>query len=85
MIRRIASAVGRSKLIMPMPVGLMRLAATLFDRFPWFPVTRDQLRMLVEGNTADPGIIESLIGRPPASFDLQHLAYLRRGRQASNG
>lgn len=77
MIGRIAGAVGRSKWILPMPVGLMRLAATLLDRFPWFPVTRDQLQMLVEGNTVDPAIIESLIGRPPAQFDLAHLGYLQ--------
>ena len=76
MIYRIASAVGRRKWIVPMPVGLIWLAAMLLDRFSWFPVTRDQLRMLVEGNTADPAIVESLIGRVPAHFDLAHLGYL---------
>jgi NADH dehydrogenase len=77
MIRRVAAAVGRRKLLVPMPVKLVMLAASLLDRIPTFPVTRDQLQMLIEGNTVDPSIIESLIGRAPAKFDVEHLAYLR--------
>jgi len=61
------------------PVRLMMLAASLLEWIPAFPVTRDQLQMLVEGNTVDPIIIESLIGRPPARFDGEQLAYLRSG------
>lgn len=76
MIERIGAAVGRKKLILPMPIGVMRLAATLFDRLSFFPVTRDQLTMLEEGNTADPAVIETLIGRPPRRFDAAALAYL---------
>ena len=76
MIRRIAATTGRKKWILPLPIGLMKLAATLFDWLPFFPVTRDQLTMLAEGNTADPAAIESLIGRPPTPFSLEHLGYL---------
>lgn len=76
MIERIGAAVGRKKLILPMPIGFMRLAATLFDRLSFFPVTRDQLTMLEEGNTADPAVIETLIGRSPRRFDAGALAYL---------
>jgi len=76
MIRRIAAATGRRKWIIPMPIGLMRLAATLFDSLPFFPVTRDQLTMLQEGNTAEPEIIESLTGIAPVAFTLEHLDYL---------
>ncbi len=76
MLRRIAQAVGRDKWILPIPVGLMKLAATLFDWMPFFPVTRDQLTMLSEGNTADPTELESLIGRPPGPFVPQNLTYL---------
>ena len=67
-LRRIAHAVGQDKWIMPMPLGLMHFAATLFDWLPFFPVTRDQLKMLSEGNTADPTDLESLIGKPPGAF-----------------
>ena len=76
MIRRIATATGRRKWIIPLPIIVMKLAATLFDWLPFFPVTRDQLSMLAEGNTADPDAIESLIGRPPTPFSLEHLDYL---------
>jgi uncharacterized protein YbjT (DUF2867 family) len=76
MIVRIAEAVGRSKWIVPMPMSLMRLNATLFDWLPFFPVTRDQLTMLEEGNTADPAVIEGLTGKPPRRFTPAELAYL---------
>jgi len=76
MIGRVAKAVGSDKWVLPVPVGLMKIGATLFDWLPFFPVTRDQLTMLAEGNTADPSIIESLIGRPPAAFTPDKLSYL---------
>jgi len=78
MVRRVAAAAGRRKWLLPVPVWLMMLAAFLFGWIPAFPVSRDQLTMLVEGNVADPAVIESLTGRPPAAFDESHLAYLRR-------
>ncbi|MFQ6004061.1 MAG: NAD(P)H-binding protein [Woeseia sp.] len=77
MLRRIAQAAGRDKWILPMPIRLMTLAATLMDRLPYFPVTRDQLTMLSEGNTADPTELESLIGRPARAFVPPNLAYIR--------
>jgi NADH dehydrogenase len=55
----------------------MNLAAALFDWLPLFPVTRDQLTMLAEGNTADPAVLAQLIGTEPKAFDEAHLAYLR--------
>jgi len=76
MIRRIAAAVGRKKWIAPMPIGLMKLAATLLDWLPIFPVTRDQLIMLEENNVADPGQLEQLAGRPLTAFDVDNLSYL---------
>lgn len=78
MIRRIAAAVRRKKWIMPMPIGLMKLAATVFDWLPFFPVTRDQLTMLAENNTADPAMLKELAGRQLTAFDVDHLSYLNR-------
>lgn len=77
MIHRIAAAAGKSKWVIPMPIALMKLAATLLDRIPAFPVTRDQLTMLAEGNTADPDVLEGLIGRPARRFNEENLAYLK--------
>ena len=79
MLRRIARVVGREKWILPMPIGIMKVAATLLDWLPYFPVTRDQLTMLAEGNTADPAELAQLIGREPKAFNETHLAYLRNG------
>ena len=77
MIRRIAAAVGKSKLIIPMPIAVMKLAATLLDRIPAFPVTRDQLTMLAENNIADPATLGQLIGRSPQAFVAENLTYLK--------
>jgi uncharacterized protein YbjT (DUF2867 family) len=76
MLRRVAAAAGRRKWILPMPVGVMKLAATLFDRLPFFPVTRDQLTMLAEGNTAQAAELRLLIGREPLAFETPNLRYL---------
>ena len=78
MVQRIAAAVGRKKFILPMPIGLMKLGATLFDWLPFFPVTRDQLTMLADGNTAEPDELAALIGRQPAEFSPDNLDYLDR-------
>lgn len=77
MVRRIAAATGRKKLILPMPIRIMRIGATLFDWLPFFPVTRGQLTMLEEGNTADPKILGDLIDRPLTGFTVDTLGYLR--------
>ena len=76
MLRRIAAAVGKKKLILPMPIGFMKLGATLLDWLPFFPVTRDQLTMLADGNTAEPDEVAALIKRKPAEFSSENLSYL---------
>lgn len=78
MLRRVAKAAGRNKWILPMPVELMKLLAAVFDRIPAFPVTRDQLTMLAEGNTGDASEIAAVIGRAPRAFDADSLSYLVR-------
>ena len=77
MIVRVAEAAGRQKTLLPMHIGLMKFAAKLFDWLPMFPATHDQLKMLGEGNTADPDDLERLIGRSPAAFEPDNMKYLR--------
>jgi NADH dehydrogenase len=77
-IHRIAGSTGKRKWILPMPIWIMRVGATLFDWLPFFPVTRDQLTMLEDGNIADPEILEQLIGRTPKGFTIGNLSYLSR-------
>ncbi len=74
---RIAEACGKKKWILPMPVGLMQVAAFLLDWAPVFPVTRDQLTMLAEGNTVDPSVLPGITGRTPTPFTAEHLRYLK--------
>lgn len=76
MLTRIASSTGRRKLIIPMPLGVMQLAAATLGWLPFFPVTRDQLTMLASGNIADASALEALIGRRPLGFTQENLAYL---------
>ena len=78
MLERIAAAAGRRKIILPMPLVFMRIGATLFDWLPVFPVTRDQITMLEEGNTGSVQALESLIGRDARHLDTETLAYLAR-------
>ena len=78
MLERVAEAAGKRKRILPMPIGMMNIAATLLDWLPPFPVTRDQLTMLAEGNTAEPVALEQLIGRAPQAFTVESLSYLLR-------
>jgi NADH dehydrogenase len=55
----------------------LRIAATLFDRFRFFPITRDQLAMLMEGNTVPTMSDFELLGISPAAMTVERLAYLR--------
>jgi len=79
MIRRIAAAAGRRKLMMTMPIGIMKFGATLFDWLPFYPATRDQLTMLAEGNVVAPDDCRTLLGREPQGFTVENLSYLRNG------
>lgn len=77
MLKRIAAATGKRKLILPMPIAAMKLGAMLFDWLPFYPVTRDQLTMLAAGNAVDPGDLQALIKREARPFSTENLGYLR--------
>jgi NADH dehydrogenase len=71
----IAAAAGRKKLMLPAPVMFIGPVATVMGRFSWFPVTRDQLTMLLAGNTCvEDGFTP--LGITPRPFDPDTLAYL---------
>jgi NADH dehydrogenase len=76
-IRRIAEACGRRKLIVPVPATAVHVAAALLDRFRFFPITRDQLAMLMEGNTVPTTDDFELLGLRPAAMTVDRLGYLR--------
>lgn len=67
-IDSIAEVLGRKLHKRHLPVWMMRLAAGLFGRYPWFPLTTGQIRMLLEGNTCDPTPFYQDFGLTPISF-----------------
>lgn len=73
----IAAGAGRKKVMVPAPVGAVRAAAALLDGFEWFPVTRAQLQMLVEGNACDGSEAWRMFGIEPVRFTPAALGYLR--------
>lgn len=76
-IRLLARVVGKRKVMVPAPAFGVKTVAALFDRFPFFPITRDQITMLLEGNTCDSSEIFELFGMVPTLFDENSLAYLK--------
>lgn len=76
-LSRLAAARGRKKWMLPAPAfGVMAVAA-LLDRFEAFPITRDQLRMLLEGNACPADDLVNL-GIEPKHFSGEALHYLDR-------
>jgi NADH dehydrogenase len=71
----IAAATGKKKLMLPAPVMVVGAVASVMGRFDWFPVTRDQLTMLLAGNTCAADGFAPL-GITPRPFDQATLAYL---------
>lgn len=72
----IAAAVGRSKMMLPAPALGVKMAALLLDSFPWFPITRDQITMLLEGNVCQDASAYELLGIEPKPFCVTSLGYL---------
>ena len=76
-LSRLAASRGRKKLMLPAPaLGVMAVAA-LLDRFEAFPITRDQVRMLLEGNACPANDLVKL-GIEPKHFSSEALHYLDR-------
>ena len=72
----IAAACGKSKLMLPAPALAVQTVAAAFDRFSWFPITRDQITMLLEGNVCAGDNGFERLGLIPRPFDQAALAYL---------
>ena len=65
------------KMFIPAPVFPVKMLASIFDRFDWFPISREQLIMLLEGNICDGTIAFDLFEiKNPISFALDSLKYL---------
>jgi len=76
LIDLISAASGKKKWKIPAPVTPNKLAASIFERFPFFPITKEQLTMLLEGNTCDSVRSFKDFEVDPISFSVKNLKYL---------
>ena len=75
-IKIIGNSYGKNKLIIPAPALFVQLAALILDRFEWFPISYDQLVMLLEGNTCDSSDIFKRYSIDPIKFSSKNINYL---------
>lgn len=76
-LKTIAHAAGTAKWMLPAPVLLLKGIAAMLDQYAFFPITRDQLTMLMEGNTCDGQELLRTFGLAPMPFNTANLSYLR--------
>lgn len=76
-IRIISKSYGKNKWAVPAPVLPIKLIALILDQFPWFPISRDQLTMLLEGNTCDSEKAYKDFQLQPKDFSSDNLSYLK--------
>lgn len=76
LIDLISAASGKNKWKIPAPVLPIKIAASLLGRFPSFPITKDQLTMLLEGNTCDSTLGFKEFDIIPTNFSTENLTYL---------
>ncbi|MCG7981628.1 MAG: NAD(P)H-binding protein [Candidatus Thiodiazotropha lotti] len=75
-LKLIAHINGKTKIMLPVPAIAPSMAAMVLDRYSWFPISRDQIRMLTRGNTCRGDEIFNLCGIQPKSFSPDNLQYL---------
>ena len=74
----IASAYGKNKWTLPVPVLPVKILAFFLEQFKWFPITRGQLTMLLEGNTCNSQKIFEEFNIEPIKFNKHSLSYLKK-------
>ncbi len=76
-IRILGLVCGKYKLAVPTPALAVKTWARLLDGFDFFPITRDQISMLLEGNTCDASETFRAFGITPIRFNDAALSYLK--------
>ena len=76
-IQIIMGSYGKNKWIIPAPIFIVKFLAAFFGRYAWFPITRDQIIMLVEGNVCSSKEIFEMFEISPIPFNSDSLAYLK--------
>jgi uncharacterized protein YbjT (DUF2867 family) len=74
----IGRAIGMNKVLkINNPLGLMRLVVPVMQHFSFFPITTDQITMLVQGSTCD-GSWQKTFGFEPTRFEPAIRSYLNK-------
>ena len=71
-----AKAYGKKKWTVPAPALGVQMLAAFLGRFSWFPITKDQITMLVEGNVCESKEFYSLFKIEQTAFNTETLSYL---------
>ena len=76
-IHMIALASNKLTWKIPAPVLPIKILASILESFEWFPITKDQLTMLMEGNiVSEQYFNEFKINAIP--FSIENLSYLKK-------
>ena len=77
-LNRVGNLLGREHVLTcPIPIWIAKPFIRTLERYPFFPVTSDQLTMLVEGNTCKNLSGWNDLQIQPHSFSTEQLKYLR--------
>tara|TARA_B100000029_G_C17422755_1_gene904929 strand:+ start:75 stop:998 length:924 start_codon:yes stop_codon:yes gene_type:complete len=76
LVKIIGISSGYKKWLIPTPVLPIKLIAKCFERFAWFPITCDQITMLMLGNTCDSKKLFDEFNIKELEFNEKNLKYL---------
>ena len=63
-------------MLIPAPALLVYIVALILDKYSWFPISSEQLTMLLEGNICDSNSIFTRYNIKPIEFKPDNLKYL---------
>ena len=74
----ISKAAKKKKWKVPVPAVKMKVLGTLFGWLPFFPITRHQITMLMEGNVCDASEFLTDFEIAPRAFSSEQLVYVSK-------
>ncbi len=76
MLKEISVVLSKNKLFVPVPVFFLYLAALIFDRLSFFPITASQIKMLRVDNICNSKELFDQYNISPMSFSKANIQYL---------
>ena len=77
LVPTMAAAYGKKKWMIPAPAIAVKAMAFFLQRFSWFPITVDQLTMLLESNVCDSKDHFDLFEIEQIPYNTDTLSYLK--------